>query len=187
MELLPPLERPGDGAAGALPAAGAPGRSEGEVAVAPPPDALADDVTVTPPAEPEADPATAEPSPRAGFRWPLQGPMLAGYGPAGDGGHNDGINIGAPQGTPIVAADNGIVAYAGNELRGYGNLLLIRHADGWVTAYAHTDRILVAQGDRVQAGQTVATVGSSGAVSDPQLHFEIRRGSDSVDPLDHLP
>jgi murein DD-endopeptidase MepM/ murein hydrolase activator NlpD len=160
-----------------------------EVAAAPPPPGGFSVDRARPPAPDDSEETgtAGAPPPRAGFRWPLQGPLLAGYGPADDGAHNDGINIGAAIGAPIVAADNGVVAYAGNELRGYGNLLLIRHADGWVTAYAHTDRILVERGERVRAGQTIATVGTSGAVSEPQLHFEIRRGSDSVNPLDHLP
>lgn len=210
VETLPPLdgvrepedraerdaEAAEDEAAGAPPLPGRPpaaaepeAPAAPEVAAAPPPPAGFSVDRTTPPAPDGAEDAgsASAPPPRAGFRWPLQGPLLAGYGPADGGAHNDGINIGAASGTPIVAADNGIVAYAGNELRGYGNLLLIRHADGWVTAYAHTDRILVERGDRVQAGQTIATVGTSGAVSEPQLHFEIRRGSDSVDPLDHLP
>ena len=86
-----------------------------------------------------------------------------------------------------MAAENGVVAYAGNELRGYGNLVLIRHDDDWVTAYGHAERLLVRRGDRVQAGQRIATVGTSGAVGAPQLHFEIRRGAVAVDPLTHLP
>jgi murein DD-endopeptidase MepM/ murein hydrolase activator NlpD len=85
-----------------------------------------------------------------------------------------------------VAAENGVVAYAGNELRGFGNLLLIRHADGWVTAYAHNQTLLVKQGDKVKRGQPIATVGTSGSVSSPQLHFEIRKGTAPVDPLVHL-
>lgn len=123
----------------------------------------------------------------AGFQWPVAGALVSRFGPKDDGRHNDGVNIAAAAGTPVVAADNGVVAYAGNELRGYGNLLLIRHDDDWVTAYGHTDRLLVRRGDRVRAGQRIATVGSSGSVGTPQLHFEIRRGAVAVDPLDHLP
>ncbi len=80
------------------------------------------------------------------------------------------------------AAANGVVAYAGNELRGYGNLLLIRHRGGWITAYAHNDRLLVGRGDMVKRGQGIARVGDSGRVTTPQLHFEIRRGSRAVAP-----
>ena len=134
-------------------------------------------------------PGTAMPPARSGalFRWPVDGRLVANVGEADREQFNEGINIAAPRGTSILAADNGVVAYAGNELRGYGNLVLLRHADGWVTAYAHAEDILVSHGDRVQAGQRIATVGNSGAVSEPQLHFEIRRGSQSVNPLDHLP
>ncbi|MBM3542503.1 MAG: M23 family metallopeptidase, partial [Alphaproteobacteria bacterium] len=99
---------------------------------------------------------------------------------------NDGINISAPRGTPVRAAEGGIVAYAGNELRGFGNLILVRHADGWVTAYAHTEDILVRRGERVERGQEIARVGRSGGVADPQLHFEIRKGGEPVDPIAHL-
>jgi len=125
------------------------------------------------------------PPARAGgrFAWPVRGEIVAGFGPQDDGLHNDGINIAAPRGTAIRAAENGVVAYVGNELRGFGNLLLIKHADDWITAYAHCERIRVQHGARVQRGQTVAVVGSSGGVARPQLHFEIRRGSKAVDPI----
>lgn len=100
--------------------------------------------------------------------------------------HNDGINIAASRGAPIRAAENGVVVYAGNELRGFGNLLLLRHADGWMTAYAHADEILVARGDQVKRGEVIGRVGSTGNVASPQIHFEIRRGSRAVNPRDHL-
>ena len=112
--------------------------------------------------------------------------MISGFGATGKGRHNDGINIAAPRGTPVKAAENGVVAYAGNELRGFGNLLLIKHDGGWVTAYAHNEALLVRRGDRVRKGQTIARVGSSGGVSTPQLHFELRRGKNAVDPRKHL-
>lgn len=144
-----------------------------------------------PPATPViAPPAAAvpEPPPRAGrgFLWPVTGAVLSDFGAKGGGLHNDGINIGAPRGTPVRAADAGVVAYAGNELRGFGNLLLIKHADGWVTAYAHSERLLVKRGDTVRRGQSIAHVGATGSVSAPQLHFEIRRGSQAVDPRRYL-
>ncbi len=100
--------------------------------------------------------------------------------------HNDGINIEAAAGTQIRAAENGVVVYAGNELRGFGNLLLIKHADGWTTAYAHADTLLVRRGDRVNRGQAIATVGRTGNVDRPQLHFEIRKGPRPVDPRNEL-
>lgn len=128
--------------------------------------------------------AIPSPPPRAGgkFLWPLRGELLSGFGAKGGGLHNDGLNIAAPRGTEILAAENGVVAYAGNELRGFGNLLLIKHRDGWVTAYAHAERLLVRRGDKVQRGQPIALVGSSGNVSTPQLHFEIRKGTRALDP-----
>ncbi len=120
------------------------------------------------------------------FRWPVEGKIVSRFGPKKGGLHNDGINIAAAAGTSVVAAADGIVAYAGNELRGFGNLLLIRHAGGWVTAYAHAERLLVRQGDKVKRGQPVARIGSTGSVASPQLHFEIRNGTDPVDPLEYL-
>lgn len=120
------------------------------------------------------------------FAWPLRGRILANFGPQPGGQHNDGINIAARQGDPVRAAEAGVVAYAGNELKGFGNLLLVRHADGWMTAYAHNDRLLVGRGDKIRRGQVIARVGRSGSVSSPQLHFEIRRGTQAIDPLQHL-
>ena len=145
-------------------------------------------------AAPSAGPAMTAavpppPSSRAGstFLWPVKGEVLAEFGPlANKGQHNDGINIAAPKGTPVRAAENGTVAYVGNELRGFGNLLLIKHADGWITAYAHNDHLMVKRGERVRRGQTIATVGSSGSVTVPQLHFEIRHGTEAVNPMDYL-
>lgn len=126
--------------------------------------------------------------PRSGrtFSWPVRGRILSTFGPKADGLHNDGINIAARAGAPVIAAENGVVVYAGNELRGFGNLLLVRHADGWITAYAHLGRMLVEKGQKVARGQAIGTVGSSGGVSQPQLHFEIRRGTRAVDPTKFL-
>ena len=121
------------------------------------------------------------------FAWPLKGRIIGGFGPRESGLHNDGLNIAAPIGTPIQAAENGVVVYAGNELRGFGNLLLIKHADGWVTAYAHADTLKVGRGDQVRRGDIIATVGDSGNVGQPQLHFEIRKGQQAIDPRKHLP
>ncbi len=143
-----------------------------------------------PGAPPQVTAALPPAPPSAGghrFRWPLNGPIVAGFGQTAGGTQNDGINIEAAQGTPILAAADGTVAYAGNELRGYGNLVLLRHEDGWVTAYAHAERILVRVDQEVTAGDPVATVGSTGTVTSPQLHFEVRRGVEPVNPLDHLP
>lgn len=122
-----------------------------------------------------------------GFVWPIAGQITSRFGPKDGGLHNDGINIAAKQGTPVRAAASGTVAYAGNELKGYGNLVLVRHAGGWMTAYAHNAELLVKRGDAVRQGQTIARAGATGSVREPQLHFEIRRGSQAVDPLAHLP
>ncbi|MHA1151370.1 MAG: peptidoglycan DD-metalloendopeptidase family protein [Alphaproteobacteria bacterium] len=132
--------------------------------------------------------AVPAPPPRAGgkFLWPVQGHTIAGYGRKKDGLHNDGINIAAPRGASVRAADNGVVAYLGNELRGFGNLILVKHADGWVTAYAHNQDFLVERGQTVTRGQPIARIGSSGNVATPQLHFEIRKGTRSVDPTRFL-
>jgi murein DD-endopeptidase MepM/ murein hydrolase activator NlpD len=153
-----------------------------------------DAVEPPPAAEPAMAPAPHDttpvgpPPPRAGktFLWPLRGRVISTYGEQGQGLHNDGINIAAPRGTPIHAAENGVVAYAGNEIRGFGNLLLIRHAGGYMTAYAHADTLLVKRGDTVHRGQVIARVGATGSVTEPQLHFEIREGSQAVDPQRYL-
>jgi murein DD-endopeptidase MepM/ murein hydrolase activator NlpD len=121
------------------------------------------------------------------FNWPVSGRIISTFGPASGGTHNDGINVSAPEGTTVAAAETGVVAYAGNELRGFGNLLLIKHDGGWVTAYAHNQVLLVKKGDHVRRGQAIARVGSTGGVGSPQLHFELRSGTKAVDPLDHLP
>ncbi|MEQ8177589.1 MAG: peptidoglycan DD-metalloendopeptidase family protein [Amphiplicatus sp.] len=117
------------------------------------------------------------------FDWPVKGAVIAEFGSAGVGRRNDGVNIAAPVGTPVRAAADGEVVYRGSELDGYGNLLLIKHADGFVTAYAHNDTMLARKGQKVQKGQVIAKVGQTGAVTEPQLHFEIRQNLKSVDPL----
>jgi murein DD-endopeptidase MepM/ murein hydrolase activator NlpD len=120
------------------------------------------------------------------FRWPVRGRIIAGFGQRPNGTENDGINLAVPEGTPIKAADNGVVAYAGNELKGYGNLVLIRHSDGFVSAYANASQLLVKRGDSVKRGQVIARAGQTGNVNSPQLHFEIRKGSTPVDPTKYL-
>jgi len=126
--------------------------------------------------------------PREGskFMWPVTGKILSSFGPKEGGLHNDGINIQARRGDQVKAADAGVVVYAGDDLKGYGNLLLIRHSGGWVTAYAHNDRLLVKRGDRVKRGQVIAWVGITGGVGEAQLHFEIRKGTVAVDPMKYL-
>jgi murein DD-endopeptidase MepM/ murein hydrolase activator NlpD len=120
------------------------------------------------------------------FRWPVKGRVIAGFGKRPNGTENDGINLAVPEGTPIKAADDGVVAYAGNELKGYGNLVLIRHANGYVSAYANASALLVKRGDTIKRGQVIARAGQTGNVSSPQLHFEIRKGSTPVDPAKYL-
>jgi murein DD-endopeptidase MepM/ murein hydrolase activator NlpD len=120
------------------------------------------------------------------FRWPVRGRVIAGFGPEPNGQHNDGINLAVPEGTSVKAAEEGTVAYAGNELKGYGNLLLVRHSNGFVTAYAHASELLVKRGDQVKRGQIIARAGQTGNVSSPQLHFEIRKGATPVDPMRYL-
>lgn len=150
----------------------------------------------------DAAPAVAEPEPKgeqvasaaksaatgataigsSKLRWPAKGKVIAGFGPRIDGSHNDGINVAVPMGTDVHAAEGGVVAYAGNELKGYGNLVLVRHDNGWVTAYAHAEQMLVKRGDKVRRGQVIAKAGKSGTVDQPQVHFELRQGSKPVDP-----
>ena len=116
------------------------------------------------------------------FGWPVRGTIISGFGPKGKGLDNDGINIAAPKGSPVKAAAGGIVAYSGSEMKGFGNLVLIRHEGGWVTAYAHLERLVVARDAVVAKGDMIGTVGTSGGVSSPQLHFEARQEGKPVDP-----
>lgn len=127
----------------------------------------------------------ATPPPR--FEWPLQGKVVAGYGPRADGQKNDGIDIQAEKGAPVKAADSGTVVYSGNEVRGMGNLLLVSHAGGYITAYAYNDSLLAKKGDTVNKGQVIARVGATGNTTEPRLHFEIRRANRTVDPVTLLP
>jgi murein DD-endopeptidase MepM/ murein hydrolase activator NlpD len=133
-------------------------------------------------AAPSGDPLPTL-KPDSPFIWPVDGKVISSFGPAKDNLRNDGINIAAPVGAPVKASAAGVVAYAGNELRGFGNMVLLRHQDGWVTAYAHNSSLLVKKGDKVGQGQTIARVGSTGNVDTPQLHFELRQGTKAVDPL----
>jgi murein DD-endopeptidase MepM/ murein hydrolase activator NlpD len=115
------------------------------------------------------------------FRWPLRGRVISGFA------KNDGIDLAVPEGTAVHAAEDGVVAYAGSELKSYGNLILIRHANGYVTTYAHASELMVKRNDTVRRGQVIAKSGRPGSVSSPQLHFEIRKGSTPVDPMQFLP
>jgi murein DD-endopeptidase MepM/ murein hydrolase activator NlpD len=147
-----------------------------------------------PPASaPEPKERTASLKRRAGvehhstFIWPVRGRVISDYGVKGAGRRNDGINIAVPPGSPVHASRAGEVIYAGNGLRGYGNLVLIRHDDGFVSAYAHNSHLLVKRGDFVQQGQVIADSGESGGVTRPQVHFEIRKNRQPVDPESFLP
>lgn len=155
--------------------------------------ALADNATDAAPAvsKPEqvAAAEAAVPAPTADsikLRWPATGKIIAGFGGRPDGTHNDGINVSVPLGTDVHAAEAGVVAYAGSELKGYGNLILVRHDNGWVTAYAHNDELLVKRGDKVRRGQVISKAGKTGTVDQPQVHFELRQGSKPVDPTPYL-
>lgn len=163
--------------------------AEARPAAAPPPlpaPGPAPAVAAIPPAPPPEPANTAVPAPpprsASGFLMPVEGRIILGFGPQPGGLSNDGINIAAPRGAPVKAAEHGVVVYAGNELRGFGNMLLIRHEGGWMTAYAHLATMAVMRGTKVERGQPIGTVGMTGNVTSPQLHFEIRQGKQPVDP-----
>jgi murein DD-endopeptidase MepM/ murein hydrolase activator NlpD len=143
---------------------------------------------VTPAADPlpEPTPTGTTGATSTSFRWPVKGRISEGFGPRAIGGQNDGINIAVPQGTPIKAAEDGVVAYAGSELKGYGNLVLVRHSNGFVTAYAHASELNVKKGETVKRGQVIGKAGQTGNVTSPQLHFEVRKGATPVDPTQYL-
>ncbi|WP_425374912.1 peptidoglycan DD-metalloendopeptidase family protein [Methylobacterium segetis] len=132
--------------------------------------------------EPSATGSVAAAAPDQSFRWPAKGRVIAGYGSSG----NEGINIAVPEGTAVKAAEDGTVAYAGSDVKGYGKLVLVRHTNGYVSAYAHNGEIDVKPGEKVKRGQTIAKSGASGNVTSPQLHFEIRKGGSPIDPMSQL-
>lgn len=143
---------------------------------------------VAPAADPLPEPAQTGTTgaQNTSFRWPVRGKMIQGFGPKQGGGQNDGINLAVPEGTPIKAAEDGVVAYAGSELKGYGNLVLVRHSNGFVTAYAHASELAVKKGETVKRGQVIGKAGQTGNVASPQLHFEVRKGATPVDPAQYL-
>jgi murein DD-endopeptidase MepM/ murein hydrolase activator NlpD len=194
-----PLAAPGAGAAApaasaAPPPSGAPAPSTGfrptttpSAGAAPPIPVMPVGTNSTPGTAPQQIAGAPRAAGAAGrFSWPVSGRVIAEFGPRPGGAHNDGINIEAPRGTPILAADAGEVIYVGNELRGFGNLVLIRHSDGWVTAYAHADEVMVQRGAQVRRGDTIGRVGTSGNIRAPQLHFEVRRGTRPVNPRQQM-
>jgi murein DD-endopeptidase MepM/ murein hydrolase activator NlpD len=117
-----------------------------------------------------------------GFLWPVDGKVVGGFGLAGNGQHHNGINIAARKGAPVVASEDGIVVYASDGIDGYGRMILVRHAEGYITTYAHNATLLVEVGDVVRRGQVIARVGDTGDVSTSQLHFELRRGTKPINP-----
>jgi murein DD-endopeptidase MepM/ murein hydrolase activator NlpD len=120
------------------------------------------------------------------FYWPVRGQVIAGFGSKINGTQNKGIDVAVPEDTPVKAADDGVVLYSGNGLKTYGNLLLVRHANGYVTVYAHAKELLVKVGDEIKRGQVIAKSGKTGDVDRPQIHFEIRKASAPVNPLPYL-
>lgn len=126
-------------------------------------------------------------APKSKLSWPIKGRIISDFGPIAKGQKNDGINIAAREGTEVTAAGNGIVAYAGNDLKGYGNLVIIKHNNDIMTAYAHQSDLLVQKGDQVFVGDVIGHVGSTGGVSQPQLHFAVRVGKKPINPLSYLP
>jgi murein DD-endopeptidase MepM/ murein hydrolase activator NlpD len=158
-------------------AAAAPGKVASSEAAA--------NVRLASPVEPPS--AEAGPNGAPAFRWPVRGRIINNFGARVNGSPNDGIDLALPEGTAVRAAEDGVVAYAGNELKGYGNLVLVRHANGFVTAYANASELLVKRNDQVRKGQVILKSGQTGNAATPQLHFEIRKNSAPVDPMQYLP
>ena len=131
-------------------------------------------------------PSHTPPRASSKFLRPVNGKVISSYGSKKDGSHNDGINIRASRGAAVKAAENGVVMYVGDEIKGSGNLILVRHADRWMTAYGHLDGVQVQRGDIIKRGDVIGTVGSTGSVDSPQLHFEVRRGTDAINPSKYL-
>ena len=126
-------------------------------------------------------------SKKTSFIWPVEnGQVIQKFGPKSNGTHNDGVNIKAPLGTPIKVTASGKVVYVGSELRGYGNLIIIKHSNNWLTAYAHSDETFVSKNQNVSQGETIATIGSTGTASFPQLHFSLRKGRKAVNPEKYI-
>ena len=163
---------------------------EGEpaTAIAAKPQSMEVAAVVTPSAEAPNPVVSSKPAAEAtpSLRWPVHGRVIAAFGSKSNGQANDGIDVAVPENTPVKAADDGVVAYAGNELKGYGNLVLVRHPSGYVTAYAHAKELLVKKGDPIKRGQVIAKSGQTGNVEVPELHFEVRKGTAPLDPMQFL-
>jgi len=174
----------------AIPAAAVTQPPAPAIAATPAPSAAEQQVAVAPQTGAAGALAPAAPEPQvtasSGFRWPVRGRVISGFGKRPNGERNDGINLAVPEGTAVKAAEDGTVIYAGNELKSYGNLVLVRHSNGWVSAYAHNSELKVRRGEEVKRGQLVALSGMSGGVTTPQVHFELRKDATPVDPLQHL-
>ncbi|WP_051329109.1 M23 family metallopeptidase [Geminicoccus roseus] len=194
-----PVER--EAPAQPSPMAPQPAPSDIQVATLAPLPSVREAPVPAPAPEPAAAPVQAVPDPGAqarasaktppplsgdGFLWPASGSVVSGFGKKIDGSENDGINIAAAPGTPVLAAENGVVSYASDEIVGWGKMVLIRHADGFTTGYAHLETILTAVGDDVARGQVIGRVGQTGYVETPQLHFELRSGKRALNPSKHL-
>ena len=177
---------PPPGTSASPPASGAPTNVNPASGGANPPLSAAPPVPPVP-NQAAAPPAATQPGRAPKFDWPVRGQILARFGAKPGGVTNDGIDIAAPRGTPVKAAEAGAVVYAGDEVKGFGKLVLIAHADGYVTAYAYNDELLVTKGKQVAKGETIAKVGQSGGVAQPQLHFEIRQRNKAIDPAPLLP
>ena len=175
----PPPAKPAPGGRAAPPTA-----APGKIASSEPPGSARVATPVeTAPEEPSAPTVNGAPA----FRWPTRGRVINNFGAKVNGATNDGIDLAVPEGTQVRAADDGVVAYAGNELKGYGNLVLVRHSNGFVTAYANASELLVKRNDQVHKGQVILKSGQTGSASAPQLHFEVRKNSSPVDPMQFLP
>lgn len=120
------------------------------------------------------------------FSWPIKGAIISKFGPKKGGLYNDGINIKAKEGSIIKASEDGLVAYVGNELKGYGNLVIIKHSGGWITAYAHLSKTTVKRGEKIKKGHSIGFAGATGNVDSPQLYFGLRKGRDAVNPESYL-
>lgn len=120
------------------------------------------------------------------FIWPVKGKVISSFGAKKGGLYNDGINIKAVKGSEVRAAESGVVAYVGNELKGYGNLVIIKHSSGWITAYAHLDNFSVTRAQQVKKSEVIGTIGMTGNVDSAQLYFGLRKGRDALNPLKYI-
>lgn len=137
---------------------------------------------------PKSEPVSVAATPPPRMAWPVNGKILAPYGTAAGGQKNDGIDIQATAGESVKAADGGTVIYAGSDVAHLGNLLLVQHPGGYITAYGNNEALLVKKGDAVKKGQVIAKAGTSGGAASPRVHFEVRRGgSKTIDPMTVLP